>query len=57
MESKEFGELADATDQIVSLVAGFKAKMVEAGFSERIAEASSLEFMKMLMAGASSLKQ
>jgi hypothetical protein len=56
MDAKDFGEIADATDQIVAMVTGFKTQMMEAGFSIKIAEAGALEFLKMLMAAASPAK-
>ena len=56
MDAKDFGEIADATDQIVAMVTGFKTQMMEAGFSIKIAEAGALEFLKMLMAATSPVK-
>lgn len=53
MNEDAFARASDASEQLVAMVAGFKANMIEAGFSERIAEAGALEYLKMLMAATS----
>jgi len=52
MDTDSFAQMADATEGVVALVAGFKAKMIDAGFSVKIAEAAALEFWKMLIANS-----
>ena len=49
MNPDQFAQVSDGQDRIVEITAGFKEKLMAAGFSPPIAEEGALAFLKMML--------